>query len=119
VLHVTADRIILDLRANRYVAAGNVTAAPAFGGAPPASGAALSVDLNTHRGLFVAVTPLVSRTGIDGGNIAAPLDPASLGAQPLALPDVAGEMPFAVAPRATAHLGADVRLERARVIVPG
>jgi hypothetical protein len=119
VLHVSADRILLDLRANRYVASGNVSASPAFGAGPPVGGAAMGVDLTTHRGLFVALTPAVSRTAVDGANVAAPLDPGSLPAEPLALPDVGNELPFAVAPRAVAHLGADVRLQRARVLVPG
>jgi|GEM_PF-1696350 len=119
VLHVTADRIVLDLRANRYVAAGNVVASPALGMGTPVSGAAMSVDLKTHQGLFVSVTPAVSRTAVDGRNVGAALDATALPPDPLALPDVSGESPFAIAPRAVAHLGADVRLQRARVLVPG
>ena len=119
VLHVSADRIIVDLRTNRYLAAGNVTAAPAFGTGATVSGAAMSVDLTTHRGLFVALEPTVSRTDVDGARVDLPFDAASLPPDPLALPDVGGESPFAVAPRAVAHLGADVRLQRARVLVPG
>jgi hypothetical protein len=119
VLHVTADRIVIDLRSNRYVAAGDVVVSPAFGSAAPVSGAAMGVDLTTHRGIFIAVTPAVSRTAVDGASVVAPLDSASLPAEPLALPDVGSEVPFAVAPRAVAHLGADVRLQRARVLVPG
>ena len=119
VLHVSADRILLDLRADRYVAAGDVIVTPAFGGGAPASGAAIGVDLKTHRGLFVSLAPIVSRSAVDGSTVNAPLDPGSLPSEPLALPDAAGEQPFAVAPRAVAHLGADVRLQRARVLVPG
>jgi hypothetical protein len=119
VLHVSADRIMVDLRTNRYLAAGNVTVAPAFGAGATVSGAAMSVDLTTHRGLFVSVAPTVSRTDIDGARVDLPFDAGSLPPDPLALPDVGGELPFAVAPRAVAHLGADVRLQRARVLVPG
>src|SRR5580704_6873542 len=119
VLHVTADRILLDLRANRYVASGNVIATPAFGNGAPTAGVAMGVDLTTHRGLFVALMPAVSRTAVDGANVAAPLDPGSLPADQLAPPDVGHEPPFAIAPRSVAHLGADVRLQRARVLVPG
>ncbi len=119
VLHVSADRIVLDLRANRYVAAGNVVVSQAHGTMAPVNGAAMSVDLTTHRGLFVAVAPAVARTAVDGSHVDAVLDPTSLPPQPLALPDVGGELPFAIAQRAVAHLDADVRLERATVLVPG
>jgi hypothetical protein len=119
VLHVSADRIVVDLRSNRYVAAGNVVVTQAHGTSPPVTGAAMSVDLTTHRGLFVSLAPAVARTAVDGSNVDAQLDPSALPAQPLALPDVSGELPFALAPRAVAHLDADVRLERATVLVPG
>src|ERR1022692_3328285 len=69
VLHVSADRIIVDLRANRYLAAGDVTAAPAFGSGTPVSGAAMSVDLTTHRGLFVSVVPTLSKSDVDGARV--------------------------------------------------
>jgi hypothetical protein len=119
VLHVSADRIVLDLRSNRYVAAGDVIVTQAHGTLPPVSGAAMSVDLTTHRGLFVSLVPAVTRTAVDGSRVDAQLDPTTLPAQPLALPDVSGELPFALAPRAVAHLDADVRLERTTVLVPG
>ena len=119
VLHVSADRIVLDLRANRYVAAGDVVVTQAHGDAAPMSGAAMGVDLATHQGLFVALTPSIARTAVNGPRVDAALDPSSLPPQPLALPDVAGEPPFAVSTRAVAHLGADVRLLRATVLVPG
>jgi hypothetical protein len=119
VLHVSADRIVVDLRSNRYVAAGDVVVTQAHGTLPPVSGAAMSVDLTTHRGLFVSLAPTVVRTAVDGSRVDEQLDPASLPAQPLALPDVSGELPFALTPRAVAHLDADVRLERTTVLVPG
>jgi hypothetical protein len=119
VLHVSADHIVLDLRSNRYVAAGDVVVTQAHGTSPPVSGAAMSVDLTTHRGLFVALAPTVVRTAVDGSRVDAQLDPTMLPPQPLALPDVSGELPFALSPRAVAHLDADVRLERTTVLVPG
>jgi len=119
VLHVSADRIVVDLRSNRYVAAGDVIVTQAHGTAAAVTGAAMGVDLTTHRGLFVSLVPTAVRTAVDGPNVDAQLDPTALPAQPLALPDVSGELPFALAPRAVAHLGADVRLERTTVLVPG
>ena len=95
------------------------SAADALSTGAPVSGAAMSVNLISHSGLFVSVTPTVSRTAIVGASVSEPLDPAILPSEPLALPDVGAEVPFAVAPRAVAHLGADVRLQRARVLVPG
>jgi hypothetical protein len=114
VLHVHADRIILDLRANRYVAAGSVTVE----GASVAHGDALGVDLVTHRGVLIDTTSAITSEAIDGKLIGGPAAIAP-GDEPLALPDVGFEHPYARAARVVAHLGADVRLSNAHIIVPG
>ena len=123
VLHVSADRIIFDMRTGRYVAAGNViiTAANVNAGATDVSserhGDALGVDLATHRGVLVDSASIPSSVQVDGAKIGGPagIEP---GDEPLALPDVGSERPFVRARRAVAHLGSDVRLAGARVIVP-
>lgn len=118
-LHVSADRIILDLSANRYVAAGNVQVRSARD-APVAQGAALGLDLASHKGTLVALEPSPAAYSIEG-TTASPAAPAPQRTEqePLALPDLGTELPFAQAERAVAHLGADVRLSSAHVLVPG
>ena len=118
VLHVSADRIILDLTSRRYVAAGNVSVSEASSNVPGAFGAALGVDLSTHRGMLIAVAPAPASYSVDGG-VFAPVSGQGGSGEPLALPDLQGERPFADATRAVAHLGADVRLTSAHVLVPG
>ncbi len=114
VLHVHADRIILDMRAQRYVAAGAVTVE----GSSVAHGDALGVDLTSHTGVLVDAASVPSSIAVRGATIggAATIAP---GDEPLALPDVGFEQPYARAAAAVAHLGADVRLRGAHVIVPG
>ncbi|PZR60824.1 MAG: hypothetical protein DLM53_10740 [Candidatus Eremiobacter antarcticus] len=122
VLTVTADRIIVDLRANRYVAAGSVTVL----GSRSAHGDALGMDLLSHRGVLISSGAATQKLYLDGASM--PLaqnsevpgrGAAAQPADPLSLPDVGTEQPYAVAPSAVAHLGADVRLRRVRVLVPG
>ena len=149
VLHVTADRIIVDLDHDRYVAAGDVhIAGAASGAALIQSGAALGIDLASHDGTLVTIAPAPATFTVTGPLVTQveaspepsptsspvlagllPVPQPSAGAtsapiatptpQPLALVDLEGEAPFARAAVATAHLGADVRLGSARVIVPG
>lgn len=114
VLRVHADQIIVDLRSNRYVAAGAVTVE----GAGVAHGDALGIDLTTHRGVLVDTSSQPSRELVDGAAIGGVATMAA-DEEPLALPDVGFERPYAEASRAVAHLGADVRLRSARIIVPG
>jgi len=149
VLHVSADRIIVDLNHDRYVAAGNVHVSGAATGATQLqSGAALGIDLASHDGTLVAIAPLPTTYSVSGplvtqtgaspqpspsasptpaGLLPVPQPSASPASaefatptpEPLALVDLEGETPFATASVATAHLGADVRLGSAHVIVPG
>lgn len=133
VLHVSADRIVLDLTANRFVAAGDVRVASASNATPVASGAALGVDLQTERGTLIALAPSPISYAVTGPTITAVTPPPATStpapspsampsarpSEPFALADLEGELPFARAASATAHLGADVRLTSARVIVPG
>jgi len=114
VLHVRADRIILDLSKNRFVAAGDVSVA----GKTIAHGAALGVDLKSGTGELVALDPAPASFAVNGGDIE-PSTSVPASPEPLALPDLAGEPPFADAASAVAHLDADVRLGSARVLVPG
>jgi len=114
VLHVHADRIILDMRAQRYVAAGSVTVQ----GVTLAHGDALGVDLTTHEGVLVDAASTPSSEAVHGAAIGGEATIAP-DAEPLALPDVGFEQPYARASSAVAHLGADVRLRNAHVIVPG
>jgi hypothetical protein len=122
VLHVHADRIILDMRGERYVAAGTVTVESpnSTPGAAQnvAHGDALGVDVVTHHGVLVDTTSVPTSVAIDGSTIggAAVIAPST---EPLALPDIGFEQPYARASRAVTHLGADVRLQNARIIVPG
>jgi hypothetical protein len=118
VLHVGADRIILDLSHDRYVAAGHVVILSARSRQTAANGAAIGVDLTTHRGMMVALSPVAASYAIAGDAVAVAA-PGSAGPEPLALPDLGGEQPFATASVAIAHLDADVRLSGARVLVPG
>ncbi len=113
-LHVSADRIIVDLHANRYVAIGNVV----LTGVPQGTGAALGVDALTHRGVLVSLKPQATARAIEGTHLSDQPDKAQ-SAEPLALPDLGGELPYAIAASAVAHLGADVRLRGAHVVVPG
>ena len=115
VLTVSADRIIVDLRANRYIAAGNVT----VNGAAIAHGDALGITLTTHSGVLIGSGPQPVREFYDGSALGQPVAPAALPQEPLALPDLGFEQPYALARRAVAHLGADVRLAAAQIIVPG
>jgi len=121
VAHVFADRILVDLSKNRYVAAGHVVVYAANAAAANATGAALGVDLSTHQGTLVALDPVPASFDVSGANVApAPaLAPANRPSEPLSLVDLEGETPFARASVAVAHLGADVRLGSSRVIVPG
>jgi hypothetical protein len=114
VLRVSADRIIVDLRAERYVAAGSVTVA----GLTAAHGDALEVDLTTRRGILVDAASQPPDILIDGAAVGGPV---TIGAdeEPLALPDVGFETPYIRASAAVAHVGADVRLTNAHIIVPG
>ncbi len=114
VLHVHADRIILDLRVNRYVAAGSVTVE----GATIAHGDALGIDLATRRGVLIDTTSAITSEAVEGKVIGGSASIAP-GDEPLALPDVGFEHPYARAARVVAHLGADVRLSNAHIIVPG
>ncbi len=114
VLRVHADRIIVDLRANRYVAAGNVTVE----GARVRHGDAVGIDLATHRGILVDTASQPSSEAVEGAVIGGAASIAD-GSEPLALPDVGLEQPYVRASRAVAHLGADVRLRNAHIIVPG
>ncbi len=129
VLHVQADRIILDMRNERYVAAGSVTVQGARGSitmhgstSPSAANAvqgdALGIDVATHKGVLVESGQSPSSVAIDGAAVSGPAVIAP-GDEPLALPDIGLENPYARASQAVAHLGADVRLRNARVIVPG
>ena len=113
-LHVHADRIILDMRAGHYLAVGAVTVE----GQSLAHGDALGVDIVSHRGVLVDSASSPSSIAIDGSAVggAATIAPNS---EPLALPDIGSEQPYVRASRAVAHLGADVRLRNARIIVPG
>jgi len=114
VLHVAADRIIVDLTNDRYVASGNVTISEVG----TLHAVALGVDLSTRRGEAVAIEPAPSRYAIEGASFQ-PAGAASGASEPLALPDLNGEAAFARAGQAVAHLGADVRLTDAHVLVPG
>ncbi|MBC5825927.1 MAG: hypothetical protein GIX02_14120 [Candidatus Eremiobacteraeota bacterium] len=114
VLHVSADRIVLDLRANRYVGVGHVT----LSGSPAAEGAALGVDVLTHRAVLISVGPHAATQVVEGKQLRAAAA-GDAGSEPLALPDLEGELPYAVATSAVAHAGADVRLRNAHVVVPG
>src|SRR5207253_2552028 len=68
--------------------------------------------------IVVSATPPAA-VALTGATVS-PIPPVvASGAEPLALADLEGEAPFARAAIATAHLGADVRLSSARVIVPG
>lgn len=113
VLHVSANRIVVDLTNDRFVAAGDVSVA----GAQPMSGVALGVDLHTHRGVLIALSPAPLSYDVDGAAIHP--QASSAAPQALPLPDLGSELPFVDAAEAVAHLGADVRLEEARVLVPG
>jgi len=114
VLHVHADRIILDMRGEHYLAAGSVTVE----GQSLAHGDALGVDIVTHRGVLVDSASSPSSMAVDGAAVGGPAIIAP-NTEPLALPDVGFEQPYVRATRAVAHLGADVRLRNARIIVPG
>lgn len=111
---VHADRIILDLRANRYVAAGAVTVSATT----ISRGDAFGADLVSHGAVLVSAGSSSARQFYDG-SAATSTQVAALPEEPLALPDIGFEQPYAVARRAVAHLGADVRLAGARIIVPG
>jgi len=118
--HVSANRVVLDLRTNSYVAAGAVTVC-----SPDCvTGSAFGDDLESGVGRLVSVAGSASST--DLCPLPAPCAPAAVAptlgmapADPLRLPDTEGEAPFAVAVGAVAHLSADVRLQDARVLVPG
>jgi hypothetical protein len=114
VLHVRADRIIVDMRAERYIAAGSVEVM----GVNAAQGDALGVDLTTHRGVLVDTTATRSSELVADGVIGGPVT-IGAGDEPLALPDVGFEQPYIRASEAVAHLGADVRMTNAHIIVPG
>ncbi len=120
VLSIVADRIVVDLSGDRCVAAGGVRIADAHTGRTLATGDALGVDLNDDKGRLVIVQPAPASFDVHGAAIEpAAAAPSAAGEEPLALVDLEGELPFARAQAATAHLGADVRLRSAKVIVPG
>ncbi len=114
VLHVEANRIIVDLRADRYIAAGAVTVQ----GSTIAHGDALGVDLTTHRGVLVDSAGEPQTELVDGAMIGGPAL-IGQGEEPLALPDIGFEQPYLRGTKAVAHLGADVRMANAHIIVPG
>ena len=114
VVRVQADRIIVDLRANRYVAAGHVTVTAL----EIQRGDALGVDLATHDAVLLTPGGPSPKLFLRGATPSLEA-PASMPQEPLALPDTGFEQPYAVAKRAVAHLDADVRLAGARIIVPG
>jgi hypothetical protein len=118
-LHVWADHIVLDLRSNRYVATGNVRVGGRRDEGAVASGDALGVSVDSRAGVLIGVDPAPTSRTIVGSDIGAPAAPAAAAGDPLALPDLGGESPYALANRAVAHLGGDVRLSNARVLVPG
>jgi len=113
-VRVQADHIIVDLRANRYVAAGDVTVT----GADMRHGDALGVDLATHSGVLLSAAAQNAKQYLSGSSVG-PAISTALPQEPLALPDIGFEQPYATAKRAVAHLNADVRLAGARIIVPG
>ncbi|MBV8221794.1 MAG: hypothetical protein JO293_00360, partial [Candidatus Eremiobacteraeota bacterium] len=126
VVHVSANHITLDLRAKRYLAIGDVSVSsahpiPAQGGAviESAHGDVFGDDLDHHQGLLVALDEPPQRRVVDGGVIGGepPANPPN--AQPLVVPDFSGEAPFAIAARAVAHVGSDVRLTNVKVALPG
>jgi hypothetical protein len=117
-LRVHADRIILDMRAQRYVAAGSVSVQPTLTAGAAAQGDALGVDVTTRLGVLVNTGGSPASEAINGTVIGGPATIAP-GAEPLALPDVGFEQPYARASSAVAHLGATVRLRNAHVLVPG
>lgn len=112
-LRVDADRIILDLRAKRYVAAGNVTVAERDG--RTGHGAAFGMDLTSKAGLLVSAESSEPWGEVAPAQTEPSAAPAPTAAEPLGLPDLGGEEPFAIAAGATVHVGADVRLRSARV----
>lgn len=116
-LHVVADRIILDLAHDRYVAAGHVDVHGAHDASRVASGSALGIDLATHTGLLIALGSTTTTYAVRDASFAPGGKPTGL--EPLALPDLEGEQALATAAEAVAHLDADVRLSAARVLVPG
>lgn len=122
-LHVAADHITLDLHAKRYVAVGNVTVVPSDAAAPaaarvPVRGDIFGEDIDAQRGLLVSLDAPPTRRVTQGGAFRDETVGLPAG-EPLALPDFGEEAPFASAVRAVAHLGADVRLTNAKVLVPG
>jgi hypothetical protein len=121
VYHIKAQRIILDLRSHRYVAIGDVTVC-----SPNCTRAvAFGDDLDIGRGVVMAVDPSPDRTELCNGHICLASDPQKADPpgdppdEPLALPDTQGEAPFAISTGAVSHVGADVRLQDARVVTPG
>ena len=115
ILHVSADRIIVDLRTNRYVALGSVVVR----GAQSVVGDAFGAELYSHRGMLVSTVPKAVSRLVEGDRLGAvDSTSASAGREPLAVPDLGGEEPYVSATSAVAHLGADVRLRNAHVIVP-
>jgi hypothetical protein len=121
-IHVTADRIIVDLGKSRCIAAGDVTVTAAGPFAAGARGVALGADLATDAGTLVVLGPTPGSVPFGGVAVAPSPSPSpspGAGIEPLDLVDLQGETPFAQAAAAVAHLGADVRLRSARVLVPG
>lgn len=114
VVRVHADRIIVDLRTNHYIAAGTVTVQ----GQNAAKGDALGMDMMTHHGIIVDTSGTPQSQAIDRGVVSG-LAQSSPDEDPLAIPAIAYERPYALGSRAVAHLGADVRLANARIVVPG
>jgi len=124
VVHVSANHITLDLRAKRYLAIGNVAVTPASaqsatGSIHIARGDVFGEDFAKNQGLLVALDEPPMRHVIEGGVIGGEPPPSAQPAEPLTVPDYAGETPFAVASRAVAHVGADVRLTNVKVALPG
>jgi len=118
--HVSARRIVVDLRADRYVAAGDVSVCSIA----CARGAAFGGNLDAHDGLLVSIGNGASKVWLHRPGDAADGRPNATApgvdaGDPLSLPDTEGEAAFALATGAVAHLGADVRLQDAHVLVPG
>jgi hypothetical protein len=123
VLHVAADHISVDLRAKRYLAIGDVRVSQSDAVAPSvpccAQGDVFGNDFEARRGLLVALEPEPTRRLVEGGSIEGePTAGVPLG-EPLSVPDFGGEVAFATATRAVAHVGADVRLTNVKVLLPG
>ena len=85
-----------------------------------ANGDVFAEDIVAQRGLLVALDATPSERPVADGVIGSSIiAPEAAGVEPLALPDFGNEPVFATASRAVAHVGSDVRLTGAKVLVPG